>query len=41
MHDFHFIDNSNIKKELFWKDGLHSNCSDEDFANEQILARYQ
>ena len=22
-HQFHFIDNSNIKKEHLWKDGLH------------------
>ena len=26
-HQFHFIDNSNIKKEHLWKDGLHLNQS--------------
>ena len=25
MHNFHFIDNSNIRKEHPWKDGLHLN----------------
>ena len=27
MHNFHFIDNSNIKKEHLWKDGLDLNRS--------------
>ena len=26
-HQFHFIDNSNIKKEHLWKNGLHLNRS--------------
>ena len=29
-HQFHFIDNSNIKKEHLWKDGLHLNRSGKD-----------
>ena len=29
-HQFHFVDNSNIKKEHLWKDGLHLNRSGKD-----------
>ena len=29
-HQFRFIDNSNIKKEHLWKDGLHLNRSSKD-----------
>ena len=29
-HQFYFIDNSNIKKENLWKDGLHLNWSGKD-----------
>ena len=29
-HQFHFLDNSNIKKEHHWKDGLHLNRSGKD-----------
>ena len=30
MHNFHFIDNSNIKKVYLWKDGLQLNRSGKD-----------
>ena len=30
IHQFHFIDNSNIKRKYLWKDGLHLNRSGKD-----------
>ena len=37
MHNFHFIENSNIKKEHIWKDGLHLNCSGKDWLSSNFL----
>ena len=37
MHNFHFIDNSNIKKEHLWKDGLYLNCSSTDLQTNNFL----
>ena len=37
MHNFHFIDNSNIKKEHLWKDGLHLNRSGKDLLTNNFL----
>ena len=37
MHNFHFIDNSNIKKEHLWKDGLHLNRSGKDLLTKIFL----
>ena len=40
IHQFHFIDNSNIKKEHLWKDGLHLNQPGKDLPmNEQFFAQ--
>ena len=36
-HQFHFIDNSNIKKEHLWKDGLHLNRSGKDLLMSNFL----
>ena len=36
-HQFHFIDNSNIKKEHLWKDGLHLNRSGKDLSMNNFL----
>ena len=36
-HQFHFINNSNIKKEHLWKDGLHLNRSGEDLLINNFL----
>ena len=36
-HQFHFIDNSNIKKEHLWKDGLHLNRSGKDLLMNNFL----
>ena len=36
-YKFHFIDNSNIKKEQLWKDGLHLNRSGEDVLMNNFL----
>ena len=36
-HQFHFIDNSNIKKEHLWKDGLHLNRSGKDLLINNFL----
>ena len=37
MHNFHFIDNSNIKKEHLRKDGLHLNRSGKDLLTKIFL----
>ena len=37
MHNFHFIDNSNIKKELIWQDSLHLNPSGKDLLINSFL----
>ena len=37
-HQFHFIDNSNIKKEHLWKDGLHLNRSGKDLLMSNFLS---
>ena len=45
IHNFHFIDNSNIKKKHLWKDGLHLNRSrkqllmDKSFRDINIFSR--
>ena len=36
-HQFRFIDNSNIKKEHLWKDGLHLNRSGKDLLMNNFL----
>ena len=36
-HQFHFIDNSNIKKEYLWKDGLRWNRSGKDLLMNNFL----
>ena len=36
-HQFHFIDNLNIKKEHLWKDGLHLNQSGKDLLMNNFL----
>ena len=36
-HQFHFIDNSNIKKEHLWKDGLHLNRPGKDLLMNNFL----
>ena len=36
-HQFHFIDNSNIKKEYLWKDGFHLNQSGKDLFMNNFL----
>ena len=36
-HQFHFIDNSNIKKEHLWKDGLHLSRSGKDLLMNNFL----
>ena len=36
-NQFYFIDNSNIKKEHLWKDGLHLNRSGKDLLMNNIL----
>ena len=36
-HQFHFVDNSNIKKEHLWKDGLHLNLSGKDLLMNNFL----
>ena len=36
-HQFHFIDNSNIKKQHLWKDGLHLNRSGKDLLMNNFL----
>ena len=36
-HQFHFIDNSIIKKEHLWKDGLYPNRSGEDLLMNNFL----
>ena len=37
VHQFHFVDNSNIKKEHLWKDGLHLNRSGKDLLMNHLL----
>ena len=36
-NQFHFIDNSNVKKEYLWKDGLHQNRSGKDLLINNFL----
>ena len=36
-HQFHFIDDSDIKKEYLWKDGLHLNRSGKDLLMNNFL----
>ena len=36
-HQFHFFNNSNIKKEHLWKDGLHLNRSGKDLLMNNFL----
>ena len=37
VHQFHFIGNSNIKKEHLWKDGLHLNRSGKNLVLNKFL----
>ena len=37
IHQFHFIDNSNIKRVYLWKDGLHLNRSGKDLLMNNFL----
>ena len=37
IHNFHFIDNSNIKKEHLWKHDLHLNLSSKDLEEKNFL----